>query len=871
MAKKSTTKTKTFNPNHVSLDQTIMMFETMMDNMANRMEFEQFNGVMLSGPPGTGKTQRIGLFAKMLGMPLITLEAPHLIEEHIINIPFIISNGGKESEYSVQLAESNLYSIITEMKVLSDEELLTSIYSAETKEVAQIFEQFGGNKTTIPAEFKVLREHFSSILFFDEFFRQTSVRIRNMLRGILNNKIGTHELPSNTYVVYATNLHDDGIDEISINTQFEHIELQSPKKDEWFSWFVSKYQNSKIVKLSDVVVYQFYTDLVDGDINFNDDALALRTSPRRWEQLILYVNSSLPVANEQEAKNLMSNVKVNFKHYLKGKHSNLSKKVLHTVAGLIKETSGIEVSDQFVNAPHEWRETLKHQIQVRQKLGSKLRSYVPVISGQPGIAKTHQARSLAKELDLRFIDVDVSTLNADDAVGLPLARMDGKNIKTVFSQPSLYQYIMGRMEAEDLVYFETLKKEFPEDFEAKIEEYKARTSKYLIFFDELNRNTVKVFNAIRRIVLEKNFGLADDNKTLLCFPETAIMLAAINPNDVGAQELTSHMQDVLDIIDAKPDWQETVDFMATQKLAGVDESTHSISLEIVKKFAHKFQTRDTNIPLAERAFNLDISRNIWMSPREYDMFYKSLVRNVNRFITVFNRRDVANLSTEEMREAETDVRQRVYNTIERNLSFVLAKHGIQTEEVFEEINRWVMKSDDIEFGEALFYSKAFDTNNFKLVSVLADYLDNTATTPAYSNCVFISYLSNTNLSTFREDLTDVIIDRFNSEAKALEYIIEDTIPLVTLDGKNVIVSETEKVSKLEAFMRSIVYTLQLNCFSNDKIEAVYFGIFLGLKQFRTFQQENIHPEILSQIGEKTIQISTNFDIKSIAASQLPVA
>ena len=49
-------------------------------------------GIMLGGDPGIGKTSFIELFSDLTGVHLITIEIPHIVEEHIINIPFLVYN-----------------------------------------------------------------------------------------------------------------------------------------------------------------------------------------------------------------------------------------------------------------------------------------------------------------------------------------------------------------------------------------------------------------------------------------------------------------------------------------------------------------------------------------------------------------------------------------------------------------------------------------------------------------------------------------------------------------------------------------------------------------------------------------------------------
>ncbi len=50
-------------------------------------------GVLLGGDPGIGKTTFVELFSDLTGIHLITIEIPHIVEEHIINIHFLCHCG----------------------------------------------------------------------------------------------------------------------------------------------------------------------------------------------------------------------------------------------------------------------------------------------------------------------------------------------------------------------------------------------------------------------------------------------------------------------------------------------------------------------------------------------------------------------------------------------------------------------------------------------------------------------------------------------------------------------------------------------------------------------------------------------------------
>jgi MoxR-like ATPase len=367
---------KKFNAASTSYETRVDLAERILSNMAIQAGGLGRTGMLLAGDPGVGKTSFIRFFARLTGLSLITVEAPHITEEHIINIPFIVvragtnheqkvTTGGEvDADYKIVMSDSNLYTQITKEKKLSDSEYLSDIYKSGDKTLIKIFEELGGDEKTIPKLVDEVRKKFEMILFLDEYFRQTSTRIRNMLRTILNGKIGNHDLPKTAYVVYASNIHDEGVEGIPRNHEFFTVNMKHPPKDEWFAWLVNKYEKDEKHKLKDDVVQEFYKLLKDEDLNLKDVEADVRTSPRRWEQLLTYINSSLPVKNEEDAKSLLTNVKLSFRNYLTGEHAKLVDGVLDTVLKLIEKTSNIKMSAQ-VHGASAWRKTLKHQIERR--------------------------------------------------------------------------------------------------------------------------------------------------------------------------------------------------------------------------------------------------------------------------------------------------------------------------------------------------------------------------------------------------------------------------------------------------------------------------------------------------------------------------
>lgn len=820
---------ETFNVKSVNYDKKIEILEHIFSNMRMKQQGLVRSGYLLGGDPGVGKTSFIRDMAVLIGMELIVIEIPHLVEEHIINIPFIVFNPANEKEQSlnakftgadfdVQLAKSNLFMKISDAKKVPDAQHLKNIYKSE--EMSKIWEGLGGDKDKIPDEIKKIRSNFDCILFLDEYFRETSTNIRNMLRGVLNGNIGSHDIPKNVYVIYASNLDDEGVEGIPLNKEFRLIDFEAPNKEEWFGYLVSKFNKDEKVKLDDKIIQKFWKLLEEEHLSHKDAEADVRASPRRWEQLLLYINSSLPAKSQKEAQALMTNVKHNFRNYLTGAHHALADKVLKAVSELIKDTSDISVGVSEISKDTEWRDTLKHQIEQKIKQG-KHRKYIPVVSGLPGIGKTQHMTKVALELNLVLVDIKVEGMSPEEVIGVPLSKTTGAgkttDIEVKFSKPPLYTKIMKLCTEGEKHFKERLEQNFSAaEAKDRYEKFKKSDYKYLIFFDELNRASVKVFNSLRRVLLEKSFGDGND------LPEGSVLVAAINPSDkANVTELTHHMRDVVDIIPASVSWSkfeaEHLDKIEIEDLKE-PESTEVVK-EVFVKFVDKFRVKGTHaLPEADPQFYLNIGTTpIYVSPREYSDLFVSTVDEFDRVL----HRNMGKFNEDEEDAAKIDgvLREALYKSFSHTLNAIFKKHEVDSPEFMKDLHQWFKSSDDINVGDV--FKKKVQVVDFEQI---VEPVFNDPKKDLYDDIEFIAYLNNVDHLKFKEDLQEFITKKLESDEKnELGVLRKKDTPKKTL-VKEKIKYEKEEVTKLEHFVREIVHAIKVHKLPNDMYEMIKIAL-----------------------------------------------
>jgi hypothetical protein len=257
---------------------------------------------------------------------------------------------------------------------------------------------------------------------------------------------------------------------------------------------------------------------------------------------------------------------------------------------------------------------------------------------------TAHMMQVANNLDLHFIHIDVSTLHRESTTGIPTANQakDANNspeldsnglpvMTTSFSKPELLDLIQKKMQ-------ETLKNEevIPEEKRKKGQ----GKYKFLLLLDELTRADAQVFNSIRKLLLEKSFNEEFD------LPVEIMVAGALNPDDAGVGELTSHTRDVVDIIPARASWASLETYLLSNERPkdlelkmGFDCNTATVGA--IKTVLSHYQSttvdwRGNDIQKEEKLFNLRNERTVvYLSPREItDIVSMTNVNIINRLTVV---------------------------------------------------------------------------------------------------------------------------------------------------------------------------------------------------------------------------------------------
>jgi hypothetical protein len=737
--------------------QRVRIYKAVFGNMRTHMSDQaSITGVMLKGNAGTGKTSFARDLQAMLGIALVVIEAPHVTEEHLLNIPFIVfpdaeakgktlhDQHEKELDYELTLANSVLYTQLMRGKKQSDAQLLENIYeNPKHASLIPVWEAFGGKPNVIPALFKSIRSKFSCLLFIDEYYRQPKKRIRNILRGLLNKQLGMHDMPAHVYTLYATNVDDEGVTTGDTNETFNWHTVEVPEKDEWFAHMVNKYAHTG--ELKDEVVQKFYNAIEQEHLSHNDmDNLqeSVRSSPRRWEQILAYVSAALPVKDAHEAEQLIKNVRIQFRHYKTGQFGKLESIVADAVRELINETSGVTASSGGLS-DDDWRETLDHQIKMKMRMGVT-RKNIPVIAGLPGVGKTSELQKVADSNHMVLVMINSSNLSAEEIIGSPVTEKDkSQGLNVSFTKPPLLAYIEQQIKKNTATLMAAMTPE---------EQKKFKTQPYniLVFFDEFNRmKDVNAFNALRRVVLEKSFS--DE----FALPEKAMIVAAINPTGKSVNNLTSHMQDVIDVIPVNANWQKTTAYLDKMSIPTVDDDIKKTTVDAVKQLLENFESNEK--PRSQRPFYpmLATGVDLFVSPRHVTTMVMNAA-NALQLVKEMHADDIESGDKARLEKVKNMMYDDFCQQVDAVMTDVYTQAGLTSSYDARkgELHSWIHAK--VNLGEDLFYRKP-EGADFK--STFEQYWDNLSDNKIVEDADVGNYWNITDPVTAKEQLSAFLHDK----------------------------------------------------------------------------------------------------------------
>jgi len=698
------------------------------------------SSLQLQSQPGAGKTSALVQLSILLGMELFIIEGSAMTEDSFVEIPYIVFRNGKRTEktakynkedndeYSLVNAESALATQIRKMKVIPETQWMASL--EQNKNLKVIFNKYEKFIRIIRMQKASDKSGFKGILLLDEYLRTGSKKVTNLLRTILNGKIGNTDIPAGIWIVTATNTDnsDGSLDTINLNQQFQAVDFDKdlkPSKEDFFRYIANKYtpmdiengtEDRDTKSLPDVInpeVYNAFESVVDQkDTTMVSNGV--RLSSRRLEQIMLFVNDRMPVQNKTEAGAVLKYMESQFTDPETGEKSELLSKYINLAKDIIKNTSGI--TDVAPLSDTKWKETLSLELEAKMSIGPS-KSYPIVIAGMPGTAKTSSLIKISEEKEMGLIDIDASTLTIDDTVGVTLPKEDSNgNVETTFSKPPLYVKIMKEYDLQ--------KKELVKNGLSLAKQNK-RHYNVILMIDELNRTSKDIFNKLRILLLEKKVGTADYK-----LPDDIMILSAMNPGSEGTTEMPEHFKDVLDTINVKMSIKDLENYMSGMSIFD-KESTDlgfnisKMSFIVLQNIYNRFKSDiDTDgndvLDINVQPFYWNTGDNvIYVSGREISDMYQQIIENIALEFEMesFN---IYDLDDKQIEKYINIAKNETYSAIKGMLDFIFLKQDVEKPDAnkFLKIIADIIKLSPI-FKEVIFKKENESLNNMSFSSIIA--------------------------------------------------------------------------------------------------------------------------------------------------------
>lgn len=178
-------------------------------------------------------------------------------------------------------------------------------------------------------------------------------------------------------------------------------------------------------------------------------------------------------------------------------------------------------------------------IKTFKRLASRLPADIAILmKGPTGVGKSHLAKSMAKELDLPFIDVRGSTMDEAKVTGIPDFEVSRELGVSTFVLPSWF--------------------------------VRSCREPVVLCLDEFNRSMPQVMQAFFQIVLDRTLGNDANGMPMMLHPQTRIVAAANFGAEYDVNEMDPALLRRFWVIDLEPTTADWIDWAVT---AGVDAVT----------------------------------------------------------------------------------------------------------------------------------------------------------------------------------------------------------------------------------------------------------------------------------------------------------
>ena len=353
---------------------------------------------------------------------------------------------------------------------------------------------------------------------------------------------------------------------------------------------------------------------------------------------------------------------------------------------------------------------------------------------------------------------------------------------------------------------------------------------------------------------------------------------AINPEGSDTQELTEHRPDVLDFIEVKPSWGDTLDYIKYNKQKYISnrviisDSARDEAIKFITSFIENYKTSNIKIDEKLRYFYIKIGDDdVYFSPRRISSTYEYLAACIQRKINFISdcEEDIAALSNEKIEQYKLDIKKRAFDAIWHKVLFYQNMYGKADKATWEN-DIFVRMMEETEVADDIFRDNSDNPGKLKLSMVSREYLLNDQVeNTLLDEPNFIEYIKKVDADTFKKQLDNLIsqvID--NRDPKDdYKYFCVNNSPVVYYSNGKLLKDNNHKVSLYLNYMLQLAYAFKIHHLSSDffqiLIDKIHDDVDLTLHEAMTTILTKIYMS-----GKKNIMSEGNRHIVAIYNKRL---